>query len=520
MVASELFESVLKLRSERLGRGGGDYETPSSIAKLMSGAVVDPGDRVLDPACGIGTSLLHAARRHARRLEGWDIHDGTVSRARMRFELSGIDVRVEKTDSLVSWTAHSGAFDSVLLQPPFGLKVADHQWRALDDLPFGRPGRSSGDYAWLQCALGLIKPEGRAAVLLPAGSLLRSGAEEGIRRQLLHAGLIEAIVSLPGGMIANTGIASALWILRGTAPTAARGAILLANAGALASTGGEPPARAELADTAVEEVLAALEQWRADPNAFDAPQHLARPVALDEIDDTAALVPERFLDPARRADAASHGFATASHTSTRRESKGLRAGTGDRARPHHPDLRPQLAGKSSLLQTLLLLKQSIRANTLVTQGDLTDAGSFSGLVHRHQTDRTLTLGVTYGAIDRWDIPAGVPDPSLLRSVDVGFGTDGPDLPDQRFARFRYGDVASVFHRSPHTSTPGGALFSRCPSPNSTTCSRRSPKARFCFPSTVVVTTATTLKPKHESSSRGVPMRDRRDAFLSRQGWTN
>src|SRR3954470_1854904 len=89
---------------------------------------------------------------------------------------------------------------------------------------------------------------------------------------------------------------------------------------------------------------------------------------------------------------------------------------------------PNSAGKSSLLQSLLLLKQSLAAQSLVTQGELTDAGSFAGAVHLHDLDRTLTIGLAFGASDRWEVPEGVPDPALLRSADFSFRADGSGLP--------------------------------------------------------------------------------------------
>jgi len=63
------------------------------------------------------------------------------------------------------------------------------------------------------------------------------------------------------------------------------------------------------------------------------------------------------------------------------------------------------AGKSSLIQALLLLKQTLVGSTgsafgmrnsdsLVVRGDLVDLGSFRALIHAHDTDRHLGLGVS------------------------------------------------------------------------------------------------------------------------------
>lgn len=59
------------------------------------------------------------------------------------------------------------------------------------------------------------------------------------------------------------------------------------------------------------------------------------------------------------------------------------------------------AGKSSVIQAILLMRQSVgkpdrtfapRPAELVVRGDLTDLGSFDALIHRHERDRELEVG--------------------------------------------------------------------------------------------------------------------------------
>ena len=59
------------------------------------------------------------------------------------------------------------------------------------------------------------------------------------------------------------------------------------------------------------------------------------------------------------------------------------------------------AGKSTVLQSLLLLKQTLEEGdplrpSLVVNGSLTQLGSFRNLVHRHDTEATVELGVEMG----------------------------------------------------------------------------------------------------------------------------
>lgn len=61
---------------------------------------------------------------------------------------------------------------------------------------------------------------------------------------------------------------------------------------------------------------------------------------------------------------------------------------------------PNSSGKSSILTALSLLRQTLeQANgltvSLVPVGDHTDVGDFRTLVHNHETDRVLTIGISY-----------------------------------------------------------------------------------------------------------------------------
>ena len=64
---------------------------------------------------------------------------------------------------------------------------------------------------------------------------------------------------------------------------------------------------------------------------------------------------------------------------------------------------PNSSGKSSIIQALLMLKQSalLAGNAatiwgLITRGEWIDLGSYSALLHRHELDRQLGLNLTFG----------------------------------------------------------------------------------------------------------------------------
>jgi predicted ATPase len=61
---------------------------------------------------------------------------------------------------------------------------------------------------------------------------------------------------------------------------------------------------------------------------------------------------------------------------------------------------PNSAGKSTLIQALMLLKQSVENHgsadpSLILRGPLVDVGSFPAAIHGHDLERKLTLGLTF-----------------------------------------------------------------------------------------------------------------------------
>jgi hypothetical protein len=93
------------------------------------------------------------------------------------------------------------------------------------------------------------------------------------------------------------------------------------------------------------------------------------------------------------------------------------------------------AGKSSVLQSLLLLKQSVGDDRtqqlfaqprLVTQGDLADLGTFLGIVHEHAPRRALRIGFDCTSdVRQLSGPTLQLDARALHSarVDLGFRYD-------------------------------------------------------------------------------------------------
>jgi len=368
-------------------------------------------------------------------LHGIEVNPWTAAIARMRLELAGAEPRIVTGDALT--LAPWPEADAVLLDPPWNVRLDQSTrslWAAEDENLVVPP---SGDLVWAQLAHRSTKRGGRALVLLPVGAGWRRNVEREARRRLVERGSLEAYLSLMRPK-RSTQVGGAIWVMHHAA-TSAPQPVLVAELQA-AWERGEGRLEARWGG----EVVGALRAHRAGRDIEAAP-YVARLIdwhALleDEQPRTWLEAPppvtrERPVPPRRLL--------------TELRLQNIKAFGG----AHTIELAPitllygqNSAGKSSVLQSLLLLKQSIDADTLVTQGQHTDAGSFLSLLHRHDAGREVSLGITFGAVDSWLKSDVVPDPAQLRSLDLVFSSPAEDLPVQDEARMRIGHLDLDFAR--------------------------------------------------------------------------
>lgn len=225
------FDAVLDASQ---GKAGGEHRTPKHIIELMV-ALADPrsGERVYDPCFG-SAGLLTAAYEYAldrqsagfmRRpaappiIAGAENSEAAFVIGLTRLMLAGVeDAYLERVDSLDQdpWqSAHGGRFDVVLANPPWGVPI--ERERIISRFPV--PMRESSGL-FVQRALDLLGPDGRAVVVVPESLLFQTGPQQELRRLLLERHAVEAVVSLPAGsFLPYTAVKSSILALRRRGPT-------------------------------------------------------------------------------------------------------------------------------------------------------------------------------------------------------------------------------------------------------------------------------------------------------------
>ena len=198
----------------------GQFRTPRHIIKLMVEMMAPrPSDTICDPACGTAGFLVAAAeylqqhhqqeiyadRKAARRFNrdtfhGFDFDSTMLRVGSMNMLLHGVEnPAIENRDSLSEGHAGvAGQYSLILANPPFAGSL-DYESTAKDLQQIVKTKKT--ELLFLALFLRLLKPGGRAAVIVPDGVLFGSSkAHKTLRRMLVEEQKLDGIVSMPSGV--------------------------------------------------------------------------------------------------------------------------------------------------------------------------------------------------------------------------------------------------------------------------------------------------------------------------------
>jgi type I restriction enzyme M protein len=210
----DIYEQILNdLQS---AGNAGEYYTPRAVTAFMANRIdPHPGEILFDPACGTGgfltCALSHMRERYVKRPE----HEGAMQAGLRATEkkqlphmlcvtnmlLHGIEdpsfVRHDNTLArpYISYT-QSDRVDIVLTNPPFGGREEDG---IETNFPAHFRTRETADL-FLALIIRLLKPGGRAAVVLPDGTLFGEGVKTRLKEHLMEECNLHTIVRLPNSV--------------------------------------------------------------------------------------------------------------------------------------------------------------------------------------------------------------------------------------------------------------------------------------------------------------------------------
>ena len=235
-IKGAIYEDLLEKNAEDTKSGAGQYFTPRSLIKAMVECIKpEPEKTIADPACGTGGFFLSAydflsdptnytldeeQKRFLKynTFRGWELVFNTYRLCLMNLFLHNIgdidsEPPITRNDALIADPGER--FDYVLTNPPFGKKSSmtftnEEGKQDKEDLIYNRQDfwttTSNKQLNFVQHIRTLLKPDGKAAVVVPDNVLFEGGAGETVRKKLLETTNLHTVLRLPTGIFYRPGV--------------------------------------------------------------------------------------------------------------------------------------------------------------------------------------------------------------------------------------------------------------------------------------------------------------------------
>jgi type I restriction enzyme M protein len=301
---SEVCDLLLERHSQESTFSTGEFYTPRTLARLLVElASPQPGDRVLDPACGSGGMLAVAAQHIADRghvdgdsVQAYATDHSNIGLATMNLAVHGVyRPKVQGSDPVTMLkTTKTGLVDRVVCNPPFNQRI-EHAKTA--NWFFGHPPESNANFAWLQLAWNRLSKNGTAVMIMPPAAAWSSGREAQIRKNMLADNVIRGIIALPQNLFTHTSVAVHIWILdkiEQQSPIAGTNPVLFIDASRLGTQA--PRQQRVLAAEDVDRISSRFHAWQRSQTSSDEPG-FSRSVSHEEIlNKDGNLDPRLYID--------------------------------------------------------------------------------------------------------------------------------------------------------------------------------------------------------------------------------
>ena len=233
---SSIFEYLIKDYNSDSGGKYAEYFTPHSVSKIMAKCLVSDDEKgnisnvsCYDPSAGSGTLLMNLAHQIDEdkcTIYSQDISQKSSNLLRLNLILNKLVHSIHNIiqgNTLVK-PAHKdrngrlATFDYIVANPPFKLDFSDFRdeldkkenrdrfFAGIPKVPAKEKESMAIYLSFLQHIIFSLKPDGKAAIVVPTGFITaKSGIEKKIRQKLVDNKMLRGAVNMPPNIFATTG---------------------------------------------------------------------------------------------------------------------------------------------------------------------------------------------------------------------------------------------------------------------------------------------------------------------------
>lgn len=230
-----IFEYLIKDYNSNSGGKYAEYYTPHAVARIMAEILVPKAQQGVvrnvscyDPSAGSGTLLMNVAHTIGEdrcSIFAQDISQKSSNLLRLNLILNNLVHSIPNViqgNTILHPFHKDGSalkrFDYIVSNPPFKMDFSDfrddldskeNQQRFFAGIPkIKAKSRDKMEIyqLFLQHIIFSLKPEGKAAVVVPTGFITaQSSIDKGIREHLVKNKMLAGVVSMPSNIFATTG---------------------------------------------------------------------------------------------------------------------------------------------------------------------------------------------------------------------------------------------------------------------------------------------------------------------------
>jgi len=233
---SSIFEYLIKDYNIDSGGTYAEYFTPHSVSGIISKCLVSDAEKdnvnnvsCYDPSAGSGTLLMNLAHQIGEEkctIYSQDISQKSSKLLRLNLILNKLVHSIHNViqgNTLIK-PAHRkkndelATFDYIVANPPFKLDFSafrdeldkkensERFFAGIPQVPPKKKETMAIYLVFLQHIIFSLKPEGKAAVVVPTGFITaQSGIEKKIRQKLIDERTLRGVISMPSNIFATTG---------------------------------------------------------------------------------------------------------------------------------------------------------------------------------------------------------------------------------------------------------------------------------------------------------------------------
>ncbi|NLD94739.1 MAG: N-6 DNA methylase [Fibrobacter sp.] len=205
-----LFDEIITQTAKDFSKGIGESFQPLEISKLIfklgdSSTFMD----IYNPFAGLASYGVYFGKRH--HYVGQEINANTWALGKIRLILNNAyvyDYKLE--DSIQNWNSLEKQYDLLVSTPPFGYWRNPYLYSGGDILP----ANSYEEFFILNGINNALKQGGKLIGLFSEGLLFGSKKSQHLlRKEVIEAGFVEMIISLPSNIFYNTSINTSVIVL-------------------------------------------------------------------------------------------------------------------------------------------------------------------------------------------------------------------------------------------------------------------------------------------------------------------